>query len=155
MRRIRARACLTIAAAAFLVAGCGGGASKPPASAVNAVCPKAARTVKELKTQLTSFQHDASGSNYRTLGTDSQAVADSVDQLATYVGQLGYPDFASKLRTFSDDLGHLGRDAENLNVKALASDAQTLQADGDAVNNAKGPSEHVCKAFKQLAGLGG
>jgi hypothetical protein len=140
---------------AALVAGCGGGSSKPSASVVNTVCPKAALTVKALKAQLTSFKQDVNESRYASLGVDSRAVADSVDHLATDVNRLGYPDFASKIRTFASDLVDLGRDAGRLKISALGSDAQTLQAAGDAVKNAKAPSEHVCKAFKNLAELGG
>ena len=147
------RLCLAIGAVAALLAGCGG-SSKPTNSKVASVCPRAERTVKTLKTELVSFQKDASSASFTSLSADAQAVADSIDQLADDAGQLGYPGLASKLKTFASDLAHLGRDAHKLDVKALSNDAQTLQTDGNHLSSAEGPSSHVCKAFKNLGGIG-
>jgi len=146
------RACLAIGAVAALLAGCGG-SSKPTASKVASVCPRAARTAKALKIELASFQKDASNS-VTSLGADAQAVADSIDQLAADAGQLGYPALESKLKKFASDLTHLGKDADKLDVKGLSRDAQTLQSDEDGLSSVEGPSSHVCKAFKSLADVG-
>jgi hypothetical protein len=147
------RICLAVGSAAVLVAACGGGSSKPSASAAATVCPKAARTAKALKTELAAFEKDATTSP-ASLATGAQAVANSIDQLAADSGQLGYPALKSKLQAFAGDLAQLGKDAKKLDVKALTKDAQTLQSDEGGLSSATGPPAHVCKAFKDLAGLG-
>jgi hypothetical protein len=144
---------LAVGAVAALLAGCGG-SSTPPDSKVASVCSRAERTVKTLKTELVSFQKDAGHDSFTSLGADAQAVAASIGQLADDAGQLGYPGLRSKLKTFAGDLAHLGGDAHKLDVKALSKDAQTLQADGDDLSSAEGPSSHACKAFQDLGDIG-